>query len=122
MNLNERMEFDHVIRIHDDGLAEDVYGEGIYAPELSIDCDDEGQISTADDDAMWHDALEQGWVLLTGHTGQWGYKGPLMHSSEYVGGGLERAIRDTPGYYVCVAINDRLGNAAGWVVAFREAI
>lgn len=44
-------------------------------------------------------SLADGWELLTGFTGQYGYSGPAMHSSEYIGGGLERHIRRTPGLY-----------------------
>jgi hypothetical protein len=49
--------------------------------------------------------MSAGWTLLSGFTGQDGYNGPVMHASEYVGGGLERHIRETPGYYVVLIVN-----------------
>lgn len=39
------------------------------------------------------------WRALTGYTGQHGYRGAVMHSSEYLGGRLLSDILDTPGVY-----------------------
>jgi hypothetical protein len=62
---------------------------------------------------------------MTGCTGQYGYNGPIMHESEYVGGGMERRILETPGYYVCCAVYDQDDEdgdyeAFGWVCLYRE--
>lgn len=83
--LNDVMEFDHPVRVHPDGTVTDA-GEGIYAPTL---CDDQ-----LDGDA---------WELFTaGYSGQDRYSGPIMHDSEYIGGGLERDILAAPGVYVAI--------------------
>ena len=81
--LNSLMEFDHVIRVTDAGAIQD--GFGVYAPSL---LDDEL------DDAEW--------TLLTGYSGQHGYAGPIMHASEFIGGGMARDILETPGVYVAL--------------------
>jgi hypothetical protein len=88
MNLSDRMDFDHVIRVHEDGTVTDE--PGIYAPEMLLD----GEISDSD----WE-------FFSTGYTGQYGYNGPIMHNSEFIGGRLERDILETPGVYVAVIAN-----------------
>lgn len=122
--LNDLMQIDHVIRVNADGSIDEP--TGVYAPELSIGCDDDGQISEEDDQDMIDYAQQVGWTLLTGWTGQEGYRGPLMHASEYVGGALEQHIRDTPGLWVATAIytdDDSNGDndLAGWVLAYRAS-
>ena len=84
-DLNAVMEFDHVIYSHGDGTVSDV--SGVYAPEVH------------GGDTFTHGT----WELLRGRTGQYGYDGPCMHPSEYVGGGLARDILNTPGLYVACA-------------------
>lgn len=119
--LNDVMEFDHVIRVAGNGAVSDV--DNVYAPELLIATDDDGQILPEHDAELRADAERQGWTLLTGFTGQYSYNGPLMHASEFVGGGLERHILSNPGLYCAVAVeidNDRDDEPAGWVVAYRE--
>lgn len=58
--------------------------------------------------------LDTNWSLLTGFTGQYGYHGPAMHPSEYIGGGLARHILDTPGLYTVLYGQD------SWYVAYRD--
>src|ERR1700756_4699835 len=101
-SLNDQMGFDHVIRITADGTVEDAPGE--YAPEVTVECaDDEcGSITREAEAAMIASVEAQGWELMTGYTGQYSYRGPIMHRSEYVGGMLEDDIRSTPGLYVVV--------------------
>jgi hypothetical protein len=80
--LNDVMEFDHVVTVHADGTVTDG-PSNLYAPSLydeELDSDD--------------------WELLTGYTGQYSYNGPIMHNSEFIGGGLERDILAEPGIYV----------------------
>ncbi len=105
--LNERMAFDHVIEIKDDGSIVD--RSDIYAPEITI--------SSIGDD------VPDGWELLTGWTGQYGYNGPHMHSSEFIGGGLEAHIRETPGVYVAVNPWDMDSDEPSdtWVIARKIA-
>jgi hypothetical protein len=100
----------------------------VYAPELSVDVDADGQLLTLDGADLRDQATRQGWELLDGYSGQYGYGGPIMHPSEYVGGDLERDILAEPGVYVVTTVaclgpdesDDQDGpDIAGWVVARR---
>lgn len=134
--LNELMEFDHVVHVHEDGTVTDNDTRGLYAPELNMETDNDGQSIHADDSDIKQQAASAGWELLQGFTGQYSYSGPVMHPSEYIGGGLERHIRATPGYYVaCVVLASceydgttdcdiETGcdcEPAGWAIAYRES-
>jgi hypothetical protein len=97
------MNFDHVVRVHDDGTVTDE--PHAYAPEL---CD--GEI------------VGTGWTLLDGYSGQYGYAGPIMHASEYIGGGMARDILATPGVYVAlVDYPSDDSEPDGWAVARLDA-
>ncbi len=108
-DLNTIMEFDKVIRVHEDGTITDE--KDVYAPNL---LDDE-----LDDDS---------WELLDGYSGQDRYSGPVMHSSEFIGGHMEDDIRENPGVYVAIVSNyypetdnpdDEL-ITEGWAVARKK--
>lgn len=99
--LNDIMEIDHVIEVTDSG--EIIERGDVYAPDLHD--------SQLDDDT---------WSLMNGYSGQYGYSGPIMHSSEFVGGRMERDIRDTPGLYVSLVDYLSDGEPEGWAVAFKE--
>ncbi len=107
MTLNEIMEFDHVIRVHEDGTItdeDDVYGPNLLDDELDGD----------------------GWELLDGYSAQDRYSGPIMHNSEFIGGYMEDDIRSTPGVYVAIVsyyspeTPDADLDAEGWAVARRK--
>lgn len=108
MDLNAIMEFDHVVRVHDDGTvtAED----GIYGPNL-LDDDLDGP----------------GWTLLDGYSGQDRYSGPIMHDSEFIGGQMAEDILSEPGVYVVIATyyspetDDDDLVCEGWAVARKNA-
>lgn len=109
-SLSDIMELDHVIRVMPDGTVRDA-DSGCYAPELY--CDDQGNNELSDDR----------WQLMSGYTGQYGYDGPIMHASEFIGGQLERDILATPGLYVaivCYSDNEdgETDDVAGWAVAY----
>lgn len=105
--LTDIMEFDHVIEVRPDGAI--VERPDIYAPSL-------------------HDSEldDQSWALLNGFSGQDRYAGPIMHSSEFIGGGMERFIRENPGIYVALVSfchDDDSPDAdidGGWAVAYRK--
>lgn len=100
--LTDIMEFEHVIQVHPDGTITEP--TGIYAPQL------------------YDGELESGspWSLLNGFSGQDRYAGPIMHQSEYIGGGMERFIRESPGIYVALVDYPIDGTEPdGWAVAFR---
>lgn len=85
MDLKAIMEFDHVVTVRSDGTVTDGPG-GIYAPTL---------LDERLDDSRW--------TLITyGYTGQYGYRGPVMHDSEFIGGKLAADILAEPGVYVAV--------------------
>ena len=104
-SLSDHMSFDHVIRVHPNGAITDG-PPGVHAPDLY------------DDELSGDDA----WSLLDGFSGQWHYSGPMMHQSEFIGGGLERHIRETPGLYVAL-VNyplDDTEELTEWAVACQE--
>lgn len=107
--LNDLMEFDHPVYVTADGTVTDPPCP-LYAPELF----------GTDDSELQAQARDYGWAgLLTGYTGQYGYNGPVMHPSEYVGGGLERDILVNPGWYVVTAVvDDGDLEPYGWAVAY----
>lgn len=130
--LNDIMEFDHVVRI-ESGNATDRMPDGeripLYAPECFHNGWGEGK----------HIEPGTGWTLLEGYTGQYGYRGPVMHASEYIGEGctLERDILAQDGFYVVIACEvlecdetcepsgpDCPGGhePAGWCIAYRETV
>ena len=101
-SLNDRMSFDQVVEIADDGEVID--RSDLYAPELF-----DGEVGS-------------GWTLLNGFSGQDRYPGPIMHASEFIGGGMERYILANPGVYVALvdyASDD--SEPVGWAVAVKDA-
>src|SRR5665213_837930 len=102
-SLNDKMDFDHVVQVLPGGQVVDAHG--VYAPELY---DDELQ--------------GQGWTLMDGYSGQSGYSGPIIHDSEFIGGGLERDILANPGYYVTLVNNSYdEEEGEGWGIAYKSA-
>jgi hypothetical protein len=108
--LYDRMDFDHVVRVHADGRITDE--AGVYAPKLCTrtekknGCKHRTQSCTTE----WisttlcnGEFYTSEWTLLDGYSGQDGYSGPIMHDAEFIGGALERDILATPGVYVVIA-------------------
>src|SRR5690606_30399812 len=76
----------------------------VYAPDVFIDVDAEGQI-LAEAEALTLDRLRsEGWEPVSGYSSQHGYRGPIMHTSETLGGGMAQEVIDTPGVYVLVPV------------------
>lgn len=132
--LNSRMEFYCPIRVLPGGVV--IPALELDAPELYMEVDGDGQSIHADDSDIKGQAEAAGWRLLQGYTGQYSYNGPVMHPSEFIGGGMARDILDTPGYYVALVVEAPCNyegdsecdietgcecEPAGWAVAFREA-
>jgi len=119
-SLNSRMEFGHVIEVHADGTVTDA---SVYGPEsVALQLDSDGQ--SLDDDFI---GVPEGWRAMTGYTGQCGYRGPVMHTSEFIGGRLERDILATPAFYVAAIVDglsanddDESDTTVGWAVFTRE--
>lgn len=75
------------------------------------------------DGGVWpYEVDGDGWELMTGYTGQYGYTGPMMHASEFVGGRLARDILATPGLYAVVTVTDMTSGelADEWAVARKD--
>lgn len=83
--LHHLTDFDSPFRIAEGGYIKKA--TGIYAPDLLND-----ELSGA-----------QGWEFINGFSGQDRYAGPIMHESEYLGGGMAQYVLDNPGVYVLVA-------------------
>lgn len=103
--LSDVMEFDTVIRVNEDGTV-DVLEDAI-SPSL-----EDGNVG-------------KGWELLNGFSGQYSYAGPIMHESEFIGGGMARHILSTPGLYVSLVSyytpeDEDEDNIDGWAVAFKD--
>lgn len=130
-NLNNVMEFYHVIRVNADGTVTDRVEDAPYVDEAAR-C----YLVNADT-WEWEDDfnLPEGWSLMNGYSGQHGYSGPVMHASEFIGGSMARDILETPGDYVALVVESDCGGTqehcsvevgcdcepAGWVVAFKPA-
>lgn len=110
--LSDIMDFDQVVQIMDDGfpfVRNDIWAPSLYQWE----------------DGSWELEPSDKWELISGFSGQHNYPGPIMHSSEYIGGYMERYIRENPGVYVSVVAYpaeefDEDGNETypdGWAVA-----
>lgn len=125
--LNRVMEFDHVIRVRPDGTVDEHPEPHVYAPESVIETDEDGQILAGHETAWIEYLRSQGWEPERGWTGQYGYAGPIMHPSEYIGGHLADHILETPGLWVAVSVEcipwdeDGESDAAGWAVLYRES-
>lgn len=124
--LNDIMQFDHVIRVKNSVITEDNFPIPVFAPELMIGTDADGQILSEHERHMIQDAKRYGWDVQTGWSGQYSYSGPIMHTSEYIGGALADHIRETDGYWVVVAAECWPVNGgdetepAGWLLLHRE--
>lgn len=124
--LDQLMEFGHTIHVHEDGTVTE---DGPRANEMLLVCLDSDGGAPDPDQADIDLSLGAGWSLLTGWTGQYGYRGPIMHASEYIGGGLARYILETPGYYCSVIVDgipedageDVETESVGWAIAYRPA-
>lgn len=129
-DLNSVMSFDHVIRVNEGGTVSDA-ADSPYFDEAAR-C-----VLVNADTWEWEDEfnLPEGWTLMNGYSGQDRYSGPVMHVSEYIGGGMARDILAAPGDYVALAVESDCGytqefcsedegchcEPAGWVVAHKPA-
>lgn len=127
--LKDIMQMGHLIRVREDGtIDDDVWF--LHTPEsVEVETDENGQILDEHEKAMIEEQERAGWTFFTnGYSGQYRYAGPIMHSSEFIGGGLETDISETPGYYVTVPVDtmpadeDAETESAGWAVLYRETL
>ena len=119
--LNDEIDFDSVIYSHGDGTVSDVSPyASLYGPEVS---------TWEQEDGTWvGEAMDEPWELLDGFSGQYGYSGPHMHASEYIGGGLAQHILETVGFYAVTVVTpmpfDECEEADfdEWAVAYTETV
>lgn len=123
MALNKIMEMDHVIKVHSDGTVSD-HVEGLYAPEVTVDVDDDGQfVGTQDAWTAWTPdvTFEGPWELLMGFSADGSARDPLMHQSQYIGGSVAEHILETPGFWVAVTVSQSDGEQSDtWALAYIE--
>ena len=59
-----------------------------------------------EEDWQYDPAALGGWSTFSdGASGQYGYDGPILHPSEFLGGGLAKKVLTTPGTYVLVDVS-----------------
>lgn len=110
-DLQRIADFGHPFMVTVDGDLVDALAD-VYAPEVFHDDVSDIQVGG------------HGWTPLRGYTGQHGYRGPVMHPSEYLGGRLADDILATPGVYVVCAVDVLDGEdsePAGWAVLRRDS-
>ena len=133
-DLYEKVVFDSPFRVVGtlvDGrtVIEDCL-ENVYAPEviLYVDKNGSGVGEEEIDRKDWREATD--WTAINGYSGQQGYRGPTMHSSEFLGGRMaEDVLEDIGGIYTLVTVeclpdwearaeeeNEELNNPAGWML------
>lgn len=88
-------DFDHVFKVNDDGTVSDV--EDVWAPSVHF----QETILPGESDL---DIDSEDWEPLTGYTGQYGYRGAIMHASERFAGGIYNDVMAEPGVYVLVMV------------------
>ncbi len=103
--LNDMMSLDGtIVRVLPGGTFGRYAGKA-RAPEICMQTDDDGQISRDDERAMVEYVEQQGWRIESGWTGQYGYAGPVMHASEYIGGAVMEHILSTPGLWCALPVD-----------------
>lgn len=121
-NMNTYVDFDSPFLVGEDGIV--VLSTGIRTPEYCEHDDDHDMLI---DGIPYRDHPE--WEALTGYSGQHAYNGPVLHESEYLGGGLARDILAEPGDYVVTIVygdeesedeDDPNMEPIGWAVLRRK--
>jgi hypothetical protein len=89
-----------VVRANADTLDELVdFDRPFYvSPEKTLEFTEDIAPDILDDELS-----DEGWEFVTGYSGQHGYSGPIMHSSEFFGGRMAQDVLDRPGVYAITA-------------------
>jgi hypothetical protein len=99
------VEFDTVFEVTEEGAL--IERPDLYAPML---------LENELDSDKWR-------LWSHGYTGQYGYRGPIMHNSEILAGGIAKDLLDEPGVYTVLVSHyepyDELDgyDVEGWAVA-----
>lgn len=115
--VNKYAQFDAPFVMDGSTIAGRFWGDvpGVHAPSVYHDPD--GDITIEGD----------GWLAMTGLTGQYGYNGAVMHSSEFIGSRIAEAMSDlsdsTPQVFVVVVVESDVDGEepAGWAILYQEA-
>jgi len=110
--LNDNIDFDRPFTLVnvDDEHATIEFPEDVHEPDVSL-AGNSGAFDISSDK----------WRAVSGYSGQHGYSGPIMHVSEFLGGGMAEAIVQDGGTYVVVEVRDEdgtypEGDAIGWML------
>lgn len=134
-DLNSKIEFDCPFRVvgqtQDGRTIIESSLEGVHAPEVTLWVAENGGGVGAEeiDNVAWNEPQEV-WEAVNGYSGQQSYRGPTMHSGEFVGGRMaEDVLADAGGVYVVTTVecvpnwdateeetNDAGNNPAGWML------
>jgi hypothetical protein len=133
--LNDVMQFDHVVEIL--GQVHELRTPGVDPLRFAAR-DTTGSYPELFEEMLDSSSVTAGWKLLSGLSGQYGYSGPIMHDSEFIGGGMADHILasapgtrwvalvnyvDTPNESCSIECDPDVGcdhDVAGWAVAYRE--
>lgn len=120
--LNAILEFGRVVKVGVNcTLSDSAAWQAINHPDmLYMELDEDGQCITSDNSdgvkALCDTNLGD-WTPVAGYSGAQGStsRGFVMHTSEFIGGGMGNHVIGTPGYYVAVLVDGLLpdGNPDG---------
>lgn len=111
-SLSDKMEFDHVIQVLENGTA--ISSDGISSPdEVWFDPSVNGDVDCG-----------EGWTPMVGHSVHIG--SACFHPSEFIGEGLSNYILSEPGFYVSVIVRDidseeGSDDIVGWAILHKPS-
>lgn len=119
--LDTQLPIDELLGVDMGGI--EVTEDGIHRSDDSPL--DQGSIGDADEYVATMTKGYNGWKAVSGFSGQHGYSGPLMHTSEVLEGGPEDYIRSHPGKYAVVSVceeDEEFGDTdpVGWMLLKKE--
>lgn len=123
MSLDGAIDFDRPFRVLDERTID--FPDDVHEADCYIDVDADGSITPTGEADLIESLRHQGWEPVDGYSGQQGYSGPIMHASEYLGGGMARDVLQTPGTYVvqaveCLGPEELQEEPAGWILLRRR--
>lgn len=100
--LNGAVEFDSPFRIvgqmQDGRTVIENPLDGVHAPDVMLWVDKSGSgVGEEEIDNVAWNLPQDKWEVVNGYSGQYGYSGPTMHASEFLGGGMARDVLENVG-------------------------
>jgi hypothetical protein len=107
--LDDAMYFEHVILVRADSTVDTdprkTWSHTPYVPETHVYVTWRDSQVLQEHETEWTGCMHAaGWTPERGWSSQNRYRGPFMHASEFIGGGLERHILQTPGLWAAVVV------------------